>query len=174
MKPLVRLFAIVAALLLLIGRPVSAADDPLVRAAAVGDIPVVRALLRQGHDVDARAGDGSTALHWAVRAEDLDTINALLRAGAHATVANALGITPAYVAAEQGNAAILRRLLDAGADVKTTDATGCRVSSRRRSSGLVAAVRKAAARASGSYQQSTLLNLPRSMAKMVLLIACLR
>ena len=124
MTPIARLLVGTAALLLLLAPSASAADDPLVRAAAASDMTAVRALLRQGHDVDSRAADGSTALHWAVRAEDLDTINALLRAGAHATVANALGVTPIYVAAEQGHAAILRRLLDAGADVKTTDASG--------------------------------------------------
>src|SRR4051812_24989003 len=124
MRPMVRLLVLTAALFVFVATPAFAADDPLVHAAAAGDMPAVRTLLRQGHDADARAGDGSTALHWAVRAEDLDTINTLLRAGAHATVANALGVTPAYVAAEQGNAAILRRLLDAGADVKTTDASG--------------------------------------------------
>jgi ankyrin repeat protein len=123
-KPISSLLIAAAALPLLLARPAFAADDVLVRAAAAGDIPAIRALLQQGHDVDARAGDGSTALHWAVRAEDMETIDALLRAGAHATVANALGVTPAYVAAEQGNAAILRRLLAAGADVKTTDASG--------------------------------------------------
>lgn len=119
-----RLFLGTAALLLFIAPHASAADDPLVRAAVAGDMPAVRTLLRQPRDVDARAGDGSTALHWAVRAEDSDTVNALLRAGAHVSVANALGVTPVYVAAELGNAAILRRLLDAGADVKTADASG--------------------------------------------------
>ena len=84
----------------------------------------VRTLLRQGHAVDAREGDGSTPLHWAVRAEDLDTVNALLAGGAKVAAPNALGVTPAYMAAEMGNAAILRRLLDAGADIKTTDASG--------------------------------------------------
>ena len=116
-----------AVLLFLAARPAAAADDPFVRAAAAGDMKAVRAMLQQGHDpgkVDARAGDGSTALHWAVRAEDLETTNALLRAGANATVANALGVTPAYLAAESGNAAILKRLLDAGADVKSADASG--------------------------------------------------
>ena len=124
MTPIARLLVGTAALLLLLAPSASAADDPLVRAAAASDMTAVRALLRQGHDVDSRAADGSTALHWAVRAEDLETVNALLRAGAHATVANALGVTPVYVAAEKGNAAILRRLLDAGADVETTDASG--------------------------------------------------
>jgi len=125
MTPTVRLFVRTAALLaVLAARSAAAADDPFVRAAAAGDMKTVRAMLQQGHDVDARAGDGSTALHWAVRAEDLDTTNALLRAGAKVAVTNALGVTPAYLAAESGNAVILKRLLDAGADVKSADASG--------------------------------------------------
>jgi uncharacterized protein len=121
----VRRFVPQAALLVLfIAASSRAADDPLVRAAAAGDTKSVTTLLAQRHDPNARAADGSTALHWAVRAEDLAAVNALLRAGAQVSTPNALGVTPAYLAAESGNAAILQRLLDAGADVKTVDASG--------------------------------------------------
>ena len=113
-----------ALLVVLIAASSRAADDPLVRAAAAGDAKSVSALLAQRHDPNARTGDGSTALHWAVRAEDLGAVTALLRAGAQVSTPNALGVTPAYLAAESGNAAILRRLLDAGADVKSVDASG--------------------------------------------------
>ena len=113
-----------ALVLLLAPRFASAADDPIVRAAASGDMKAVRTLLVQKHDPDGRGSDGSTALHWVVRADDLETVNALLRAGAHVSMANALGVTPAYVAADSGNAAILKRLLDAGADVKSADESG--------------------------------------------------
>jgi ankyrin repeat protein len=125
MERIVRILVHTAALVLLLApRFASAADDPIVRAAANGDMKAVRALLVQKHDPDGRGSDGSTALHWAARAEDLETVNALLRAGAHAAIANAFGVTPAYVAADNGNAAILKRLLDAGADAKSTDASG--------------------------------------------------
>lgn len=102
----------------------AAADDALVRAAAAGDLSAVRALLEQGHDVNAAESDGATALHWIVRADDVEAADALIRAGATVTVANVLGVRPIYIAAENGNAAMLRRLLDAGADVNTADATG--------------------------------------------------
>jgi ankyrin repeat protein len=85
----------------------AAADDPLVRAAAAGDGAAIRALLKQGHDVNATGPDGATALHWAVRADDIATVEALLRGGAKVGVANALGVQPAYVAAQNGNAAML-------------------------------------------------------------------
>jgi ankyrin repeat protein len=102
----------------------AAADDPLVRAAAGGDTAAVRALLKQGHDVNATGPDGATALHWAVLADDLTTVEALLRAGARVSQTNVLGVPPIYVAAQNGNAAMLRRLLDAKADVNSADATG--------------------------------------------------
>jgi ankyrin repeat protein len=110
--------------LLLLPALAAAADDPLVRAAAAGDGAALRALLKQGHDVNATGPDGATALHWAVRADDISTVEVLLRAGAKVSVANTLGVPPAYVAAQNGNAAILTRLLDAKADVNATDAAG--------------------------------------------------
>ena len=42
----------------------------------------VRALIQQKADVNAAAADGTTALHWAVRADDLAMVEALLAAGA--------------------------------------------------------------------------------------------
>src|SRR5439155_19395506 len=78
----------------------------------------------QGQDVNAQSSDGTTALHWMVRAEDLETVDILLRAGARPSVQNALGISPVYIAAENGSAAMLRRLLDRGADVAASDASG--------------------------------------------------
>jgi len=83
--------------------PSSAAESPLVQAAAAGDIAAVRALIKQGQDVNAPGQDGATALHWVVRADDLETVEALIKAGASVTQANAFGMTPAYIAAENGS-----------------------------------------------------------------------
>jgi ankyrin repeat protein len=102
----------------------AAAGHPLVDAAAAGNMQAVRALLKQGHDVNAPGLDGATALHWAVRADDLETADILIKAGANVSAANAFGMTPVYLAAENGNAALLRRLLDAGADANAVDRTG--------------------------------------------------
>ena len=43
-------------------RAAEKASDPLVTAAAAGDLSQVEALLDAGHDVNAKAGDGPTAL----------------------------------------------------------------------------------------------------------------
>src|SRR5687768_5618965 len=101
-----------------------ASGATLLEAAAAGDVVAVRALLKQGRDVNAPGEDGATALHWAVRADALAVVDALITAGANVAAKNALGVSPIYIAASDGNVALLRRLLDAKADVNTVDATG--------------------------------------------------
>lgn len=65
------------------------------------------------HPVDA---DGTTALHWAVRAGDLAAVRQLLREGLDARAANRYGVTPLALAAQNGDPAIVDVLLAAGAD----------------------------------------------------------
>jgi ankyrin repeat protein len=91
--------------------------SPLIEAAENGDRVAVSRLIDQGAAVDERAVDGTTALHWAVRADRLDVVRALLESGADASAADRYGVTPLYLAAENGNAATIETLLDAGADV---------------------------------------------------------
>ena len=55
-----------ALLLLAVTSMANAGDQPLVEAARSRDGEAVRALLGQQADVNARQGDGATALHWAV------------------------------------------------------------------------------------------------------------
>jgi uncharacterized protein len=126
-------FIVVLCLGLLSASIAKAADDgpakaghgsALLDAAAAGDATAVRALLKQGHNVNAPGPDGATALHWAVRADDLATVDALLGAGAQVSATNVLGVTPIYIAASNGSASIVRRLLDANADANAADASG--------------------------------------------------
>src|SRR5215469_3714218 len=85
-------------------------------AAMHGDKPAIRALLEKKTDVNTPQIDGTTALHWGVRANDLELTDMLLRAGARVSAANQSGATPMLLAAMNGNAAILERLIQAGAD----------------------------------------------------------
>ena len=95
----------------------AAADDPRVADAAQRrDVDAVRALLAEGHEVDAPQADGATALAWAAHRDDAATADLLLRAGADANAANDLGVTPLMLAAENGSAPMVERLLQAGAD----------------------------------------------------------
>jgi ankyrin repeat protein len=75
---------------------------------------------RSSSDVNAREPDGTTALHWAVRADDTEEVRRLLKAGARAEVVNRYGVTPLALAAANGNAAILDLLIAAGADPNVT------------------------------------------------------
>jgi len=70
------------------------------------------------------AADGTTPLHWAVRADDIATVNRLLRDGSDAKAADRYGVTPLYLACVNGNAAMIRKLLDAGADPNSKDPAG--------------------------------------------------
>ena len=66
--------------------------------------------------MNAPQADGSTALHWIVRADDLETADVLIRNGANVSAANRRGITPLDLACVNGSAAMIRKLLDAGAN----------------------------------------------------------
>ena len=87
---------------------------PLVDAVRRGDADAVRALLKDGTDVDSTTPDGATALLWAVHTDQPELVGLLLEAGADVEITNRYGVGPASLAAENGNAAILERLLRAG------------------------------------------------------------
>jgi ankyrin repeat protein len=94
----------------------SAAGSEVADAVMQGKKDVVRSLLQRKADVNAPQVDGTTALHWAVRADDLETADLLLRAGARVSAANREGATALQLAALNGNATMIERLLKAGAD----------------------------------------------------------
>jgi len=100
------------------------ADDPLIEAVKNTDTAGVRSLLAQGADVNARQGDGATALHWAAHRNDLETVTVLLGAGADANAANALGATPLWLACVSGSGTLVGRLLEAGADPNAALSSG--------------------------------------------------
>src|SRR5687768_17333992 len=75
---------------------------PLVDAAKRGDREAVRALLRTRADVNLAQPDGTTALHFAVRANDVELVKTLLGAGANAKATNRYGIAPITLAATNG------------------------------------------------------------------------
>jgi len=93
-----------------------AAGSDVADAVMRGKKDVLRTLLQQKADVNAPQVDGTTALHWAVRADDVETVDLLLRAGAKASASNREGATPMQLATLNGNAAMIDRLMKAGAD----------------------------------------------------------
>src|SRR5690606_37971457 len=108
-------FAVILAIGGAVGAAVGAHPD-LLDAVRAADLHAVTAHLRAGADVDARSGDGATALHWAVQAHAVEIVDALLEAGADPSAATRNRVTPLSLAALAGDAAIIERLLAAGAD----------------------------------------------------------
>src|SRR5262245_16214584 len=99
-------------------------DSRLADATRKGDRAAVRTLLQQKVDVNSLAADGTSALHWAVRADDLELAELLIRAGANVSAGDRYGVTPLQLACVNGNAAMTRKLLDSGADANSKDPTG--------------------------------------------------
>ena len=60
-------------------------------AAKARDAAAVKALLKQGADVNAAQGDGMTALHWAATNGDAALTQMLLSAGANIRATTRLG-----------------------------------------------------------------------------------
>jgi len=99
--------------------------SPVADAAQAGDRATVRALLKQGADVNGSQGDGTTALHWAAMKGDAEMVQMLVTAGANLRATTRLGAyAPLYLAAKGGHSAAVASLLAAGADVNGTSATG--------------------------------------------------
>ena len=115
---------------------------PVADAAEQGDREVVRALLQQGLDVNAAQGGGTTALHWAARANDVAMAEMLLYAGANVRATTRLGAhTPLLFASKHGNASMVETLLAAGADANDATTTGATALMFASASGSVESVR---------------------------------
>ncbi len=117
-------------------------DSRLADAAEHRNLDAVRALLAEGHEVDAPQADGATALAWAAHRDEAAMADALLRAGADPNAANDLGVTPLMLAAENGSAPMVERLLRAGADPSLSRPAGGTALMMAARSGSLAVVRR--------------------------------
>src|SRR5215207_3732131 len=115
-----------AAFILLLARGAAAgADDTrIVDAMARQNRDAVRALAKQGADVNSRAADGTTALHWAAHWDDLDAAAFLLKAGAKIDATDDHGVTALSLAAENASLRMVDALLKANADPNVAQESG--------------------------------------------------
>jgi uncharacterized protein len=105
--------------------PPTRSDAPVADAAMRGDSAQVRALVKQGADVNAAQGDGMTALHWAAMRGDADEARMLIFAGARLDAATRNGnYTPLHLAARAGKPAVVNALLQAGAAPNVVTTSG--------------------------------------------------
>jgi ankyrin repeat protein len=103
---------------------VTGTEASLVEAAKKRDGQAVRALLKQRADVNARQGDGSTALHWGVYWDEPEIVAVLLGVGADVNAANDYGATPLWLACNNGSARLVEMLLEAGANPNAALSSG--------------------------------------------------
>ena len=99
-------------------------DSGVADAAEQRAATVVRALLRQGADVNAPQPDGATALHWAAYWDEFAMATELLGAGADPNAVNEYGVTPLVLAATNGSEPMITALLQAGAQPDAALPTG--------------------------------------------------
>jgi ankyrin repeat protein len=85
------------------------------RAAEIGDIPKLQALLGKQPVIDARDEDGRTALMLATLHGQTAAVDALLARGADPNAADARGMTPLQAAVAGNQRAIVAALQRAGA-----------------------------------------------------------
>ncbi len=96
----------------------AAVNAPVADASQRGDRDAVRALLKDGADVNAPQGDGMMALHWAAERGDAELTSVLVYGGANVAAVTRIGqYTPLHIAARTGNAAVVKALLAMRADV---------------------------------------------------------
>lgn len=96
--------------------PAAESESPLADAAKRQDQAVVRALLKEGVDVNAPRRDGMTALHWSVYHNDLETTKLLVASGASVNAMNRYGVPPLALACKNGSGEIVDVLLEADAN----------------------------------------------------------
>lgn len=126
------------------GSPATAAA--LADAAENADWTSVRALLKQGADVNAAQADGMTPLHWAAWQDNAEVAGLLVKAGAKVQAASRYGVTPLSLACTNGSAPMVEMLLAAGADASAPLPGGETPLMTAARSGSVAAVRALLAR----------------------------
>jgi uncharacterized protein len=99
----------------------------LIAAASRGDAIAVQRLLGEGASVDARDGEGRTALLAATHAAPgvgTEAARLLIAAGADVNAKDRIEDSPYLYAAAEGRNDILRLTLDHGADLKSTNRYG--------------------------------------------------
>ena len=98
--------------------------NKLLRLCESGDTEAVKALIKEGTDVNATDNGGTTPLHWATWNGHEATVEALITAGAEVNAKGKNGCTPLHWAADFGHTEVAELLITAGAEVNATVTEG--------------------------------------------------
>ena len=99
-------------------------DNALHTASMFGCMPIVRAIINHGVDVNSAGRGGYTALHWACQNAHDDIIQYLVTHGAYIDAIDKDGQTPLFRATIEGNCHTVVTVLSRGAKVNHQDKTG--------------------------------------------------
>lgn len=71
-------------------------EEGLIKAALLGNLRTVKALIEQGVSVDARSNEGGTPLHWAAAMGHFKVVKYLVEKGADVNARDNYGKTPLH------------------------------------------------------------------------------
>lgn len=98
--------------------------EKLYSAATHGDVKEIKAMIKQGVDIEAKGKEKATAIHYAAKNDHVGVIKLLYYSGCDIDAEDQVGKTPLYWAAKHGSAAAARTLLTFGADRNSRTVTG--------------------------------------------------
>lgn len=106
-------------------KPTGAVEPPaLITATADRNVPVVKALLERGADVNARDEEGETPLMIAIFLQDAWLTKAILNSGANVNLRDKQGASALVFAVDNNDIDTVRALLNKGADVNAANKSG--------------------------------------------------
>lgn len=90
----------------------------LIRACAEGNLDLIKSLIEQGADIEAKNNDGRTALMWACENGAIEVVSFLIRKGANINEKDNQGLTALCAAAQNGHFPIVKLLVENGANIR--------------------------------------------------------
>jgi Ankyrin repeats (3 copies) len=123
-----------------LNRADDAGDTPLSLAAAAGQLPLVREMIRQGAQLDDIGSGGLTPLAAAVWQGHELVVRDLLHAGARLDAPTLTGQLPLHVASAAGKPRLMGMLMKAGANWRSTNRRGHHAVSEAAMFGHIAAL----------------------------------
>ena len=100
-------------------------NNELIDIAEYGNLEIVKNLIKQGADINAKDDDGNTVLMWSSREGHLDIVKFLIDKGADIEIKNSNGESALMINAKStGSLKVIKYLLDNGADINAENAYG--------------------------------------------------